>query len=381
MGRSSGPTAPCSSTYPCGYLLAGRGLVHQPRPRVVWRRHAERGGSEQREHVHAHLGRVDAPLDRAQGAPVRAGLRQVELHRLRPLAIRVQHHPHDGSRQQLLVVANHHRDLTGREPDERADREDPHHPHEGAHDPRVIGPARPGLQDAERLPTLLGLAVRALARHCVEAVGDRDEARRQGGLPATAERRISRAIERDVVFEDGSDGRMVRVPARDEDESGAIHGMTSDQPPLLLIERAVVLEDLRRDLDLADVVQQAADPQGDRLVSRQADRMGEGEREDADVDHVMVRVLVVRLHGREEERLRRIRDQEVRDPLRETDRRVHVRRTPGQQPRRRRPQQIQAGRVAPQQLPHARFGRDRCRPGADSVHADCVQLVRRRHLT
>ena len=174
---------------------------------------------------------------------------------------------------------------------------------------------------------------------------------------------------------------MVRVPARDEYESGTIHGMTSDQPPLLLIERAVVLEDLRRDLDLADVVQQAADPQDDRLVSRQADRMGESEREDADVDHVMVRVLVVRLHGREEERLRRIGDQQVRDPLRETDRRVHVRRTPGQQPRRRRSQQIQAGRVAPQQLPHAHLGRDRWRAGADSVHADGDQLVRRRPLT
>ena len=65
----------------------------------------------------------------------------------------------------------------------------------------------------------------------------------------------------------------------DEHEARAVDRVPLDEPPLLLVERAVVLEDVRRHLHLADVVQEAADPERDRLIrERPSARASPSER-------------------------------------------------------------------------------------------------------
>ena len=91
--------------------------------------------------------------------------------------------------------------------------------------------------------------------------------------------------------------------------------------------------------------------------------MPECEGQDADVDHVVVGVLVVRLHGREQERLRGVGGDVVGEELGDLSGLLHVARLAREHPRRRFPQELQTQRVAAQQLGHLGSG-----PGRGSAH-------------
>ena len=89
--------------------------------------------------------------------------------------------------------------------------------------------------------------------------------------------------------------------------------------PLLLVERPGLVENGERDAGLADVVEQRRHAQIDETVLDDADALADGDRKDADVDRVVVGVLVVAAQVGEAEQvgLRReeLVDHRLHDPL------------------------------------------------------------------
>ncbi|TMK82245.1 MAG: hypothetical protein E6G47_00995 [Actinobacteria bacterium] len=112
------------------------------------------------------------------------------------------------------------------------------------------------------------------------------------------------------------------------------------------------MEDLLGDLHLPEVVEQPASTQHDHLVATKADRLADRDREDADVDHVVVGVLVVRLDGREQERLRRVGHDLLRESGGDALRLFHRGGPAGRDALRGLLQELHAGGVAPQEFLH-----------------------------
>ena len=162
------------------------------------------------------------------------------------------------------MVTNHDADLAGVELGKRADRVEPHHPHERADDARIEPLAGSGLEQRQRLPPLLGLTVRSVARDRVEAVRHRHDPREQGRLAMAAEGRIPGGVVRRVVLQHDRCRRMEEIPRssaaadRSRRPGGAARSATAPR------RGARLLQDLAGDLDLADVVKQRADP---RLIT------------------------------------------------------------------------------------------------------------------
>src|SRR5205823_1714568 len=88
-----------------------------------------------------------------------------------------------------------------------------------------------------------------------------------------------------------------------------------DQPPLFVREAARLVEDRLRYARLPDVVKQGREPEVIELKLRQTEAFPERDREDADVDAVRERVLVVIADRRETDERRLLVQDLIADPL------------------------------------------------------------------
>ena len=146
---------------------------------------------------------------------------------------------------------------------------------------RVELRARPVLDLGERVLVGERLAVRPWRDHRVERVGDREDPGLDRDAASAQPRRVAAAVPALVVEEDVRE-RVVEPPQR-QDEPRAGGRVAPDLRDLLERERPRLAEQLRAELDLADVVQrrgpaQRADP---LAVPAQLQRDRLGERGDA----------------------------------------------------------------------------------------------------
>ena len=95
-------------------------------------------------------------------------------------------------------------------------------------------------------------------------------------------------------------GGKLRLPAGTQDDAGAVLGVTLDDLPLLRGELARLLQHLRRRVRLADVVKKRGLADVLDILTGHSDGLGQGHRQDRDVQRVNGRVLVVAAHGNEE---------------------------------------------------------------------------------
>ena len=122
-------------------------------------------------------------------------------------------------------------------------------------------------------------AVGAVGGHRVERVGDEDDPRAERDVLARQAVRVAAAVPGLVVV---ADPRVDRRDAEALEQPVADLGMLAQHDQLLVVERAGLLQDAVGDRDLAEVVQQAGEPQLlDRLVV-EAQRAGDALDEPAD---------------------------------------------------------------------------------------------------
>ena len=108
------------------------------------------------------------------------------------------------------------------------------------------------------------------------------------------------------MLEDHAQRRVIEIVTARQEQADTINRVSLDDPPLLLGQRPRLQEDFPRDLDLADVMQESAGAQRNDLVPAKPDRLADGNREDAHVDHVVVGVFVVGLDSGQQQRLGRV---------------------------------------------------------------------------
>ena len=120
------------------------------------------------------------------------------------------------------------------------------------------------------------VAIGVAGGHHVVGVGDGDDPGQLGDLVAGEAARIALAVDALVVGEDDLADRLVAVDLRDDPR--ALGGVGLDRLPLLVGEPAAAgLEDVVREHELADVVQQAGRV-GQLLVLRRRSRPGRRSR-------------------------------------------------------------------------------------------------------
>ena len=116
----------------------------------------------------------------------------------------------------------------------------------------------------------LGLLIRADRCHHVERVGNRDDSRRQADLGLSQPVRVSATVPAFVVFTHGLN--PLTEPTRQRRrELGTDLGVGLDDLVLVGVQLAGLVEDLERNLELADVVQQRRPLQLVDLVLVQAE--------------------------------------------------------------------------------------------------------------
>ena len=112
--------------------------------------------------------------------------------------------------------------------------------------------------------------VRTLRRHGLVGVAHRDDLRRERDLVTLETIRVAGAIETLVVREhDRADPLQVRDLTQ---EVRADHRVRAHLGPLLVAERRGLAEDVLRDADLSDVVEERAELHGRHLVGTEAER-------------------------------------------------------------------------------------------------------------
>ncbi len=148
------------------------------------------------------------------------------------------------------------------------------------------------------------------------------------------------------MLEDHGRRGMHEPLSRRQHEPGPLHGVLLHDSPLLLGQGADVLQDLPGHAHLPHVVEERADAQLHDLVPGKPDGLPEGQREETDVHHVVVGVLVVRLHGGQQQRLRGVTVHEPRQLLDQPTRPLEVGRPSRRHASRLEPEQLQSGRVA-----------------------------------
>src|SRR5215218_10605609 len=144
-------------------------------------------------------------------------------------------------------------------------------------------------------------AVRAVARHCVERVGDREDPRAGRNLLATEAVRIAGAVPALVVAPD--DAPALAVEERDALEHLlADHRVRLDEPPLGLVQRTRLSEDRVGHADLPDVVEEEAVRRARVVAEGRLDDTCEGERVALHAPRMGARAGVLRLQGASERR-------------------------------------------------------------------------------
>ena len=110
-------------------------------------------------------------------------------------------------------------------------------------------------------------------------------------LAGVAQDRVAPAVDHDVMLVRHDDGQ-VEVLFNLEQHARAGHGVLVHQCPLFVRQFAGLREDVERDLDLADVVQQARNSERPHVRRREAEKLGQRHRQHGDVHRVRGRVLV-----------------------------------------------------------------------------------------
>src|SRR5947209_6319419 len=118
-------------------------------------------------------------------------------------------------------------------------------------------PAGPFFEFRDCRTVRLGLAVHAVARDCVEGVGDREDARVQIYLLAAKPERVARAVEALVVLGDDARSAFEELDARKN--LLAVQGVSPHLRPLLVRELRGLAQDGVGHAYLPDVVQERAE--------------------------------------------------------------------------------------------------------------------------
>ena len=144
----------------------------------------------------------------------------------------------------------------------------------------------------QRLVVRHGLLVAALRRQRVVDVGDAENARGARNLLALEPVRIAGAVPPLVVRLDD----RAHVPREVDvgEHLDARHRVLLDHHPLVRREAARLVQDLRRDHQLADVVQQRADAEPEQRFLVEAGFGGESAGEIGDALAVTLRVVILR---------------------------------------------------------------------------------------
>jgi len=154
-------------------------------------------------------------------------------------------------------------------------------------------------------------AVRTVARHRVEAVGDRDDARAERDLVSDEVIRVTLPVEPFVVMADEIAGRFEELHVLDD--IGADLGVAPDDLPLLLGELARLVENVLVHAELPDVVERRAEADDLDVPLRELHLLGDHPRVFGDAVRVAARVRVFRLdRGDEHLDRREVRRLELR---------------------------------------------------------------------
>ena len=137
-----------------------------------------------------------------------------------------------------------------------------------------------------------GPAVGASRGHDLVGVGDRDDPRAEADLLTRQPVGVAHAVPALVVLADRSTPvAQPRQQARDE--ADALIGVPPDGVPLVVVERAALVQDLGRDGELAEVVDQRGPADPAAVLLRQAHLVGQGVDEGTDALGVAAGALVV----------------------------------------------------------------------------------------
>ena len=191
-------------------------------------------------------------------------------------------------------------------------------PQERPDDARVELRAGAACDLVARCRGILRLLVRARGGDDVEHVGDGDDAARERDVFALGAFRIALAVPALVMIGDRV-RPLTQPPAQRRGQPGSDFGVAAYQRPLLLARAPRLVEDLRRHLELADVVQQRRPVQPVDLVTVKAKLLRDHLRIRAHPLGMPARHVIVRTQRRHE----------PEQPLGGLHRRVRVRAPPG----------------------------------------------------
>jgi hypothetical protein len=186
-----------------------------------------------------------------------------------------------------------------REPGEGA--HDEPHPaerdvHERSHKPRIELCSGAARELGASLGRRRSLLVRPCRRDHVEHVCDRDDASGEGNLIAGDPARVPLAVPAFVVVADRL-GPLAEPLAERLDERFAVDGMEAELLPLLVGWLPVLVQDLRADFELPDVVEERGPVQAVEIVVREVELLAEAVRVGANPLRVAARDLVVVVEG------------------------------------------------------------------------------------
>jgi hypothetical protein len=168
--------------------------------------------------------------------------------------------------------------------------------HERAHEPRVELVAGATGELGAGLGRRGGLLVRPGRRDHVENVCDRDDASSERNLIAGDPARVPLAVPAFVVVADRL-GPLAEPLAERLDERFAVDRMEAELLPLLVGGLPVLVQDLRADLELPDVVEERGPVQAVEIVIREVELLAEAVRVGANPLRVAARDLVVVVEG------------------------------------------------------------------------------------
>src|SRR5512142_821220 len=197
--------------------------------------------------------------------------------------------------------------------DERADRPDAHEPEELVQE---LGIEDLAALEHHHLVDLLGrviLLIGALEGQGVVDVADRDHHRGRMGPAGVRRLGIAGHVVAQMVLvgdDDGQDAQRVLVTLED---AGAEQGVMADLEELALGELRLLLDDLERDVELADVMVEGGDAEVEDVVLRELELRGEEHGEQGDVEEVDEGDQVAPLDGDEVEELLVAADEVLHD--------------------------------------------------------------------
>ncbi len=188
---------------------------------------------------------------------------------------------------------------------DRADRVQTDQSNEGLDHVGVVTAPSCLQHDFERPHRRFSSSVRPSRGEGVIGICSRDQPAEEvdrGRIPKCRQLGIALAIEPSMVLERHHRRDLLAGLRGCQDRSCPFLGMELDLGPPLRVESAWILQRLRRDAHLSDVMQEPAYGHHSQCLVIHADQPTEGDAEDAHVHRVIERVLVVTLHAGEENR-------------------------------------------------------------------------------